>query len=63
MDRVQLVEEIRAGVIGDREAVMLYGSCARGDDTASSDIDVLQLVDRWRRFVFDRAGFRLGIYN
>lgn len=33
---------------GDRIAVMLFGSHARGDAHAASDIDILQLVARWR---------------
>ncbi|HEY0482598.1 MAG TPA: nucleotidyltransferase domain-containing protein [Kofleriaceae bacterium] len=33
---------------GDRLAVMLFGSHARGDAHADSDIDILQLVERWR---------------
>lgn len=32
---------------GDRIAVMLFGSHARGDAHAASDIDILQLVERW----------------
>lgn len=31
-----------------RDAVMLYGSCARGDATPCSDIDLLQIVPRQR---------------
>ena len=33
---------------GDRVAAMLFGSHARGDAHAASDIDILQLVERWR---------------
>jgi hypothetical protein len=32
---------------GDRIAVMLFGSHARGDAHAASDVDILQLVARW----------------
>lgn len=32
---------------GDRIAVMLFGSHARGDARADSDIDILQLAARW----------------
>lgn len=40
--------EILGRLEGDHVAVMLYGSCARGDQGDGSDVDVLQLVERWR---------------
>ncbi len=40
--------EVLSRLEGDHVAVMLFGSCARGDQHAASDVDVLQLVERWR---------------
>jgi hypothetical protein len=43
-----LGSEVLSKLEGEHVAVMLFGSCARGDQNAASDVDVLQLVERWR---------------
>jgi hypothetical protein len=44
----ELAGEVHAHLTGDHVAVMLFGSCARGDQHVASDVDVLQVVERWR---------------
>lgn len=55
------VEEIRTGItesIPDRKsALMLFGSVARGDASAASDVDVLQLLKK------TRPSYRVGRVN
>src|ERR1700675_647971 len=42
--------------------LMLFGSRARGDDTARSDVDLLAEYDRARRLtLFDKAGLEVEL--
>jgi hypothetical protein len=57
-----LHSEVRSKVEGEHVAVMLFGSWARGDQNAASDVDVLQLVDRWRPS-YERGRFSISVYT
>jgi nucleotidyltransferase-like protein len=54
--------DVRTRLEGERVAVMLFGSCARGDQNASSDVDVLQLVERWRPS-YETGRFSVSVYT
>jgi predicted nucleotidyltransferase len=44
---LQVIKKNLSKALGGRlEGVVLYGSCARGEDTAESDIDILVLLDQ-----------------
>lgn len=44
----QLLERVKRLVAGDHLALMVFGSAARGDEEALSDIDILQLTSGYR---------------
>jgi hypothetical protein len=54
--------EVRSKLEGEHVAVMLFGSWARGDQNAASDVDVLQLVERWRPS-YEKGRFSISVYT
>lgn len=53
---------VLASLVGEHVAVMLFGSCARGDQHAASDVDVLQLVEKWRPS-YDAGPLSVSVYT
>lgn len=56
-------DEIVEALEGHTNCVMLYGSCARGDAVASSDIDVLQLTDDAQQHHYTAGALSVACYT
>ena len=50
----ELKEELLRNLGGEIEAIILYGSVARGEENRDSDIDIFVLVKNKGREVYDR---------
>lgn len=66
MDREQIIEKLRRHESELRESglmcLLLFGSCARGEATANSDVDLMGDFDRSKvRTLFKEVGIELRL--